>query len=108
MRSMVRASAAMNQCYFFDVNGVGDCGNGLSCVVAPSGQVLHQAGTTEEIFPIEINLEQVRHERQHGIMGLGQVLKSFRDRAVDFPVYAKTTEQPYLDSLGPLKVRRRS
>lgn len=105
--SMVRASAAMNQCYFFDVNGVGECGNGLSCVVAPSGQVLHQAGTTEEIFPIEINLEQVRHERQHGIMGLGQVLKSFRDRAVDFTIYDKNTELAYLDKLGPLEVRRR-
>ncbi|HPY41707.1 MAG TPA: carbon-nitrogen hydrolase family protein, partial [Thiolinea sp.] len=68
----------------------------------------HQAGTTEESFPIEINLEQVRHERQHGIMGLGQVLKSFRDRAVDFTIYDKNTELAYLDNLGPLEVRRRS
>lgn len=106
--SIARASAVMNQCFFFDVNGVGECGNGLSCVISPSGQVLHQASTTEEIFPLEINLEQARHERQHGIMGLGQVLKSFRDRAVDFSIYDKNIEQPYLHSLGPLQARHRS
>ncbi|WP_020560956.1 carbon-nitrogen hydrolase family protein [Thiofilum flexile] len=106
--TIARASAITNQCFFFDVNGLGGCGNGLSCVIDPSGRVLHQAGTIEEVFPLEINLEQVRHERQNGIMGLGQVLKSFRDRAVDFTVYDKSTEQSYLDSLGPMQLRRRS
>lgn len=105
--TIARASAITNQCFFVDVNGLGDCGNGLSCVIDPSGRVLHQAGTLEEVFPIEINLEQVRHERQNGIMGLGQVLKSFRDRTVDFTVYDKSIEQPYLDSLGPMQIRRR-
>lgn len=105
--TIARASAITNQCFFVDVNGLGDCGNGLSCVIDPSGRILHQAGTLEEVFPIEINLEQVRHERQNGIMGLGQVLKSFRDRTVDFTVYDKNIEQPYLDSLGPMQIRCR-
>lgn len=105
--TIARASAITNQCFFFDVNGLGDCGNGLSCVIDPAGRVLHQAGTLEEVFPLEINLEQVRHERQNGIMGLGQVLKSFRDRAVDFTVYDRQVEQAYLDSLGPMQLRRR-
>jgi len=107
--SIARATAAMNQCFVFDVNGLGDCGNGQSCVIAPSGLALHQSGTIEDIFPLELNLEQVRHEREHGIIGgLGQVLKSFRDRAVDFDVYDKTKAQPYLDSLGKLEWSRRS
>ncbi|MFZ1344709.1 carbon-nitrogen hydrolase family protein [Thiothrix eikelboomii] len=105
--TIARASAITNQCFFFDVNGLGDCGNGLSCVIDPAGRVLHQAGTLEEVFPLEINLEQVRHERQNGIMGLGQVLKSFRDRAVDFTVYDRQVEQAYLNSLGPMQLRRR-
>lgn len=105
--TIARASAITNQCFFFDVNGLGDCGNGLSCVIDPAGRVLHQAGTLEEVFPLEINLEQVRHERQNGIMGLGQVLKSFRDRAVDFTVYDRQVKQAYLDSLGPMQLRRR-
>lgn len=105
--TIARASAITNQCFFFDVNGLGDCGNGLSCVIDPAGRVLHQAGTLEEVFPLEINLEQVRHERQNGIMGLGQVLKSFRDRAVDFTVYDRQVKQDYLDSLGPMQLRRR-
>lgn len=104
--TIARASAITNQCYFFDVNGLGECGNGQSCVIDPAGRVLHQAGTLEEVFPIDINLEQVRYERQNGIMGLGQVLKSFRDRRVDFNVYDKHIEQPYLDSLGALQLRR--
>jgi deaminated glutathione amidase len=35
--------------------------------------------------------------------GLGQVLKSFRDRPVDFPVYDRASSADgYLQSLGPL------
>ncbi len=105
--SIARASAATNQCYFFDVNGVGDGGNGLSSVVAPSGFVLHQCRTNEEVFPIEVNLERVRHERESGILGLGQPLKSFRDRECHFTVYDTPAEFPYLAELGPLQLPAR-
>jgi hypothetical protein len=38
-----------------------------------------------------------------GIRGLGQTLKSFRDRPIEFPVYQKHLgKTDYLDSLGPL------
>lgn len=101
--AIVRASAAINQCYFVDVNGVGDGGTGRSIVADPSGYVLHQAGGGEESFPLELDLARVRRERERGIRGLGQPLKSFRDRAVDFPVYRRDAgTAPYLDSLGPL------
>src|SRR5262249_55728414 len=40
--AIARASAATNQCYFFDINGVGDGGVGRSIVVDPSGYVLHE------------------------------------------------------------------
>jgi hypothetical protein len=43
-----------------------------------------------------------------GIRGLGQTLKSFRDRPIEFPVYQKQLgETDYLDSLGPLKAHAR-
>ncbi|MCB1940478.1 MAG: carbon-nitrogen hydrolase family protein, partial [Candidatus Accumulibacter sp.] len=101
---IARASATINQCYFFDVNGVGDCGTGQSIVVGPSGYVVHQAGGGEEIIPVEIDLSRVRREREVGIRGLGQTLKSFRDRPIEFPVYQKHLgkEEDYLNSLGPL------
>ncbi|MBL9141500.1 MAG: carbon-nitrogen hydrolase family protein, partial [Phycisphaerae bacterium] len=35
--SIVRATAAMNQCFVIDINGVGDGGNGRSICVAPTG-----------------------------------------------------------------------
>jgi len=101
--SIARANAAMNQCYFFDINGVGDGGTGRSIVVDPSGHVLHQADGGPEVIPVEIDLNRVRREREAGIRGLGQPLKSFRDRPVDFPVYQRApATEAYLRSLGAL------
>jgi predicted amidohydrolase len=102
--AIARASAITNQVYFFDINGVGDGGVGRSIVVDPSGYVLHEAGHGPEIIPIEIDLERLRHEREAGARGLGQPLKSFRDRACDFPIYRDRREPgALLASLGPLR-----
>ena len=93
----------MNQCYFFGVNGVGDGGTGRSIIVGPSGYVIHEAGSGSEMMPVEIDLDRVRRQRDTGLRGLGQALKSFRDRAVDFPVYQRSAQtEAYLASLGPL------
>lgn len=103
--SIIKATAATNQCYIFDVNGVGDGGYGRSIVAGPSGNSVYVAGEGEEIFPLPLNLERVRWERENGLLGLGQVLKSFRDRRTEFPVYSKGgTDPSYLDSLGPISV----
>src|SRR5262245_52370507 len=80
--SIARASAAMFQTFFVDVNGAGEVGNGRSIVVGPYGDVLHEAGRVEEVFPLELDLERVRRSRELGLRGLGQPLKSFRDRRV--------------------------
>ncbi|MGC3874513.1 carbon-nitrogen hydrolase family protein [Halomonas sp. GXIMD04776] len=101
--SIARTNAVINQCYFFDINGAGAMGNGCSIVVGPSGDVIHQAGIGEEIIPIEIDLQRVRRERETGLRGLGQPLKSFRDRQVEFSLYrSETGSSPFLDTLGPL------
>lgn len=101
--AIARASAAQNQVYFIDINGVGDGGVGKSIVVDPSGYVLHQSESSAEIIPIEVDLERVRRERRRGLRTLGQPLKSFRDRDCNFTVYQKENpEFSYLDSLGPL------
>jgi deaminated glutathione amidase len=100
--SQVRVTAAVNQCYVFDINGSGAGGYGRSSVCDPEGTVLYEAGSGEEMLPLEIDMELVRRSRERGIRGLGQMLKSFRDRSVDFPIYQTNTNLPYLDSLGPL------
>lgn len=100
--TMARAAAAANQMYVFDINGVGDGGVGKSVVIDPSARFLHQAGSHEELIPIEIDLGQVRRQRVRGIRSLGQPLKSFRDRAASLPVYQADADTSYLDSLGPL------
>lgn len=101
--SIARATAATNQCYLFDINGVGDGGYGHSIVCGPEGNVIYEAGSGEESIPLEIDFEDVRRNREHGLLRLGQPLKSFRDRAVDFSIYHPGAEYPHLDSLGPLE-----
>jgi deaminated glutathione amidase len=105
--AICRASAAQNQCFRIDVNGLGAGGVGRSVFVGPSGDVLHQAGSGEELIPLEIDLDRVRRERDRGLKGLGQPLKSFRDSRVDFAVYDSGFDRSYLDGLGPLALPRR-
>jgi len=100
--SIAVASAAVNQCFFFDINGLSAGGTGRSIIVGPAGDVLHQAGGAPEIIPIEIDLARVRRSREVGLRGLGQPLKSFRDHRAEFTVYRDRSESAYLDSLGPL------
>jgi len=101
--SIARSTAAMFQTYVFDINGLGPGGFGRSCVVDPSGTILYQAAGQEEVIPIEIDLDVVRRQRAIGLRGLGQPLKSFRDRSAYFGTYDPTTaDQTYLSSLGSL------
>ncbi len=105
--SIARATAAQFQCYVFDVNGLGAGGVGKSLVVDPTATVLHQSAGQEDMFPIEVDLDNVRRQRERGMKGLGQVLKSFRDREVDFSVYDRSSgTDAYLHGLGPLAIPR--
>lgn len=103
--AIARATAAQFQCYVIDVNGLAAGGVGKSLVVDPTSMVLHQSAGQEDMFPIEVDLDMVRRQRETGLKGLGQVLKSFRDRQADFPVYNRTSgTDAYLHTLGPLEV----
>ncbi|MGF1571508.1 MAG: carbon-nitrogen hydrolase family protein [Sumerlaeia bacterium] len=102
--SIARASAACNQCFFFDINGCGELGNGQSIIVGPAGDILHQAGHSEQMIPLEIDLDRVRRSREVGLRGLGQPLKSFRDRTAQFEIYSKADAAGnYLQTLGELQ-----
>jgi predicted amidohydrolase len=106
--AIAHATSAMMQCYVFDVNGLGAGGNGHSAVFDPSGRLLHKADASEQIIPVEIDLEQVGRSRQNGLRGLGQMMKSFRDRPTSFPVYERGFDRSYLDGLGPVAMPRRA
>jgi deaminated glutathione amidase len=103
--AIARSTAAINQCYFVDINGVGAGGVGRSILVGPHGELVHQAGSGEELITAELDLERVRRSRERGMRTLGQPLKSFRDRKVRFSVYDRRWKggEGYLESLGPLK-----
>lgn len=100
--AIAQTSAAVNQCYFFDINGLESGGLGKSIICGPDGRVMYQAGSTEEIIPMEIDMERVRRSREMGVMRLGQPLKSFRDHVGHFSIYQNGAKLPYLDSLGTL------
>lgn len=106
--SIARASAASNQCYFLDVNVAGRLGLGQSIACGPGGEVIYAAGRGREVFPVEVDLEHVRAVRRRGWHGIGQVLKSFRDRAADFPACGdRHHSSDFLQSLGPLRMPER-
>lgn len=100
--ALVQATAATNQCFIFDINGLGEGGSGRSIICGPDGRVLYQASTGPELIPIEIDMERVKRSRENGLLRLGQPLKSFRDRRVVFDIYGKDKNYPELDKLGPL------
>ena len=103
--AIAQATAAQFQCYVFSINGLGAGGNGRSVAVDPTSTVLHQSAGHEDMFPIEVDLDHVRRQRETGLKGLGQVLKSFRDRPVDFSVYDRSSgADSYLQTLGPLEI----
>ena len=98
---MVRATAAQQQCYYVDVNSVGEQGCGQSIACDPDGNVLHISGDQEDIFTVEVDFDFVRNSRKNGIMGLGQNLKSYRDNPFSSMIKEKRNDK-YLKSLGKL------
>jgi predicted amidohydrolase len=106
--AIARASAATNQCYVVNVNGAGRQGFGRSIACGPGGEVMHQAGSGREVFAVELDLDSVTRVRERGWHGLGQPLKSFRDREMQFPPYAKGARSPSLDALGPLELPKKA
>ncbi len=101
--AMIRAHAAMNQVYFFDVNLAGPLGVGQSCVAGPGGEVIYQAGKSREIIPLNIDFNNLHEVRKNGWQNLGQPLKSFRDSQVKFPPYTQGYDSDALKALGELR-----
>jgi predicted amidohydrolase len=106
--SIARANAVMNQCYFCDVNNVGELGYGRSVIIGPEGDVIYQAQSGPETIIFEVDLKRVRRVRERGLLGLGQPLKSFRDAKIRYPIYEQNAvANSALKKLGPLELPRR-
>jgi len=102
--NLARSSGALFQSYIIDINGLGVGGVGQSCIVDPSGHVIHQAGETNEFLVTELDFDLVRRQREVGLRSLGQPLKSFRDRKINFTVYNQEQgDNSYLNTLGPMQ-----
>ncbi|MCO4799940.1 MAG: carbon-nitrogen hydrolase family protein [Colwelliaceae bacterium] len=107
--TLAQSTAITNQSYVITVNAVGDLGYGQSVVVGPEGNIIYQAGSSSEIIPIEVDFSLVRRNRERGLHGLGQPLKSFRDNSVNFTCYKKSSEKisnncNELNKLGQLEI----
>ena len=97
---MVRSTAAQQQLYYLDVNSSGDQGCGMSIVANPEGEIMHLSKNNEDIFIVEIDFDFVHKSRKEGFMGLGQNLKSYRDKPVNS---SQDINKEYLNSLGVLE-----
>jgi predicted amidohydrolase len=100
--AITRAAAAGNQCYVLGINAAAPAGLGRSIACGPGGEVLHEAGSAQELIGLELDLDRVGHTRRQGWHGLGQVLKSFRDTPIVYPPYQAGAQSATLASLGPL------
>ncbi len=105
---IICASAAMFQCYFFDVNLGPTVGVGQSMVAGPGGEVLVAAGSGREIFPLKLDLDHVRDVRDTGWNCLTQNLKAYRDSNIEFSSFNNGVTTEYLESLGPLALPTRA
>jgi len=106
---IAQSTAITTQSYVISVNAAGDLGYGQSVIIGPDGSVIYQANSGVEIIPIEIDFSFVKRNRERGLHGLGQPLKSFRDNPVTFPCYQNNDVQTrdkssYLNELGALEV----
>lgn len=102
--SIIKASAAMYQCYFFDVNLAAPIGCGQSCIAGPGGEEIYLADRGREIIPLKLDLGYVRDVRENGWQHLGQPLKSYRDSQISFPQYVDGYHSESLDALGSLNM----
>jgi predicted amidohydrolase len=105
--AMIRAHAAQNQCYFFDVNLAQTVGVGESLIAGPGGEVIYKAGKGKEIMPLKLNLDYLHDVRRHGWNNLGQPLKSFRDSQLKYPQYEEGHDSDALKALGELRMATR-
>ena len=97
---MVQSTAAQQQCYYVDINGSGEQGNGKSPICDYEGSIIDNADNENKILEAEIDFDKVKEARKKGFMGLGQPLKSFRDNPFN-PI--KYINKEYLNSLGDLE-----
>lgn len=103
--AIARANAAINQCFFIDVNCAGALGNGRSVFYGPGGELIHESGEGRDIAALRLDLQQVRDARAEGWHGLGQVLKSFRDTPLDYPFHASANaRRAEMAGLGTLRI----
>ncbi len=101
--AIARANAAVNQCWFVDINVAGDLGFGRSAIFGPGGEVVYEAGSGREILTADLDIGHERAPRRRGWHGLTQTLKSFRDSKVRFPPYLEGHDQSEaLRALGVL------
>lgn len=102
--AIARANAAINQCYFIDVNCAGMLGNGRSVFFGPGGEYLYESGEGRDVVTLRLDMAQVRDARSDGWHGLGQVLKSFRDTPLAYPFHeSASARSDQLAPLGPLE-----
>lgn len=97
------ARAIENQAFLISANGVGFHRNthlyGHSIALDPCGRVLWEAGESETIATVTLDLEQVRQARRFGTMYMDHYLQHLREYELPMPFAGRMAHAPLYQTL---------
>lgn len=97
------ARALENQAFLVSTNGVGFRYGmhlyGHSMVIDPQGQLLWEAGQTESVATVTLDLDMVRRCREYGTMFIEHYLQHVRSLELPAPFAGRESEAPLFQNL---------
>jgi len=98
------ARALENQAFLVSTNGVGSFGGsnlyGNSLVINPEGQTLWEAGATETVATVTLDLDLVTRSREYGTIFMDHYLQHLREFAFPMPYSNNLSEAPLYKNLS--------
>ncbi len=95
--------ALENQAYLVSTNGVGKTGAfqlyGHSLVISPEGNCLWEAGQTEAVSTVTLDLDLVSHCRNYGTISMDHYLQQLRMSKVEIP-YEDYSKAPVFENMA--------
>lgn len=95
--------ALENQAYLVSTNGVGFFGGtslyGNSLVISPEGNLIWQAGTTEALSTVTLDLDLVKRSREYGTIFMDHYLQHLREYAFPMPYAEDVSKAPLFHNL---------
>jgi len=92
-KTIVRATAIMQQCYVISCNGVGHGRVGGSLIIDPEGVILQESGEGPYMQTAVIDFDRVRLIREKGTAGVTTPIKDFQQNPQTFSIYSERDDK---------------